>query len=338
MPRFLGRLVPALLFFPILAAASPASDTPVADQPRLLESVVVNGNVAGPGFWQVYKDDEHDLWIMGTLSPRPADIKWDATEARRLVGQADLVLWPAGYGVDIESNIFQQAMLGWGYLRAQKNPDGKSLKDVLPAPLYARWQKAKAAYLPGDRGVERQRPLTAAQALLDAAVKRAGMGSAPLIVPAIDDLLKANKTPTLQPRFTVHISNAQAKAALAELRTQELDDARCLEATLDAIEQDMPRMVSNANAWANGRVEHMNFAATAKREQLCSDAMMDPQFSARHGLPNIRTSTSTEWLKAAEQALASKQLTVAFLPMEDLVGQGKILDQLRAKGYTVNGP
>ena len=274
---------------------------------------------------------------MGTLNPRPADIRWDATEARRLVGEADLVLWPAIYGVDIESNIFQQAALGWGYLQAQKNPGGRKLKDVLSPQLHARWQRAKALYLPRDSAVERQRPLTAAQELLDAVVKRSSMTRDPLVVPAIGDLLKANKTPTLQPRFTVNLSNAQAKAALAELRNQDLDDARCLEATLDAIEQDIPNMIGNANAWARGELEKLSFAAIAKREAACSDAMMNPAFSARHGLPNIPASVSGEWLKAAERALASKTLTVAFMPIEQLVGPGNLLDQLRARGYTVNG-
>jgi len=311
---------------------------PPQREPRLLEAVVVNGNIKGPGFWQVYKDDRHDLWIMGTLTPRPADIQWDATEARRLVSDADQVLWPAIYGVDIESNIFQQAALGWGYLQAQKNPDGKKLREVLSPELYARWQKAKAIYLPRNSSVERQRPLTAAQELLDAVVKRARMTREPLVVPAINDILKANKTPTLQPMFTVHLTNAQAKAALTDVRRQNLDDARCLEATLDAIDQDVPHMVGNANAWANGELEKLSFAGLAKREAACSDAMMNPEFSAKHGLPNILASVSGEWLKAVERALASKQVTVAFMPMENLVGPNNLLDQLRARGYTVNGP
>lgn len=323
----------SLAFAPLLGSAQSA-----ASEPRLLDTVVVTGQVTGPGFWQVYKDDDHDLWIMGSISPRPGNIQWDATEAKRLVADADQVIWQASYGVNIKSNIFQQIGLGYGYLKAQKNPDGKRLQDVLPPALYARWQKAKAIYMPHNRGIERQRPLTAAQDLLDAAVKRAHLSKDPLIGPAIADTIKAGNIPQVFPQFEVKLTADQAKVALTEVREQNLDDARCLEATLDAIERDMPRMVANANAWATGDVASMSFDAMAKREALCADAMMNPEFSAKHGIPNIPASITAEWLKAAEKALATKRLTVAFLPIQDLIGPNNVLDKLRAMGYTVNGP
>lgn len=53
---------------------------------------------------------------MGSLSPCPANIQWDATEARRLVADAGSVLWGVKYRVDIKSNIFRQIGLGYGYL------------------------------------------------------------------------------------------------------------------------------------------------------------------------------------------------------------------------------
>jgi hypothetical protein len=329
------------LLLVLTLAASPVfaiGQTTTTSEPRTLDTVVVSGQVRGPGFWQVYKDDQHDLWIMGTLSPRPGNIQWDAAEAKRLVSDADLVLWPAIYGVDIKSNIFQQLGLGYGYLKAQKNPDGKTLKEVISPALYSRWEKAKAIYMPHNGSVERQRPLTAAQDILDAAMKQARLSKAPLIVPAIGETIKVGKIPQLQPQFIVHLTTPQAKAALADVRQQNLDDTRCLEATLDAIDQDMPRMVANANAWAIGDIDSLSFNALAEREALCADAMMNPEFSAKHGLPNIPASITAEWLKEAEKALSTKGLTVAFLPIENLVGPSNVLDMFRAKGYTVNGP
>ncbi|MCY7354529.1 MAG: hypothetical protein LH470_05555 [Lysobacter sp.] len=44
-------------------------------EPVQMDTVVVSGRVTGPGMWQVYMDDDHDLWIMGTLSPLPANIE-----------------------------------------------------------------------------------------------------------------------------------------------------------------------------------------------------------------------------------------------------------------------
>lgn len=323
----------ALISAPLLATAQHTTA-----EPRLLDTVVVSGHVTGPGFWQVYKDDDHEMWIMGAMSPHPANIEWDATEAKRLVTDADLILWPPSYGLNIKSNLFQQLGLGYGYLKAQKNPDGKSLQDVLTPELYSRWRLAKQRHMPNNRGVERQRPITAAQELLESAVKRAHLSTEPLIYPALKDTIKGAGIAQLQPKVTVHLTAAQAKTALAEIRSQDLDDVSCLEATLDAIEQDVPRMIANANAWATGDVTSIRFEAMAKRETLCSESMMRPEFSAKHGIPNIPASLRAEMLKSFENALATKRLTFAVVDMQDLVGPNNILQALRARGYTVNGP
>lgn len=315
-----------------------ASASAVPSEPKLLDTVVVSGRVAGPGLWQVYRDEDHDLWIMGTLSPHPADIEWDATEVRALVARSQEVLWAPRYSVNVDANLLQQAMLGIGYLRAKKNPDGQSLKDVLPPDLYARWVKAKAKYLPHDSGVERKRPLIAAQELFAAAVKRANLSSRGFVYPAMQPTIEENGIKSTIPRVQVDITNQTAKAALADMRGMQLDDRTCLAATLDAVETDIPRMVSNANAWANGQVSGISFASLQRRDVACSDALMRPEFSAKYGLPNIKDSVEARWLSEAAAALARNASTVAFVPMENLIGPGSYLDRLRAQGYTVSGP
>lgn len=312
--------------------------TQATDDATLLETVVVTGRVTGPGLWQVYKDDEHDLWIMGTLSPLPAGIEWDSTEVRSLVSGADEVLWAPGYAVDVEANLFQQAMLGIGYLRARKNPEGKSLQDVLSPSLHARWLEAKARYMPRNSRVERKRPLVAAEELLAAATDMAGLSYEPIVYPALASTLEADGIRSNYPKFEVKITSDAAKAALSDIRQTSLDDASCLSATLDAVERDVPSMVANANAWARGEVGRITFASLAKRNSLCSDALMNADFSAKYGLPNIRESIAALWLKEAESALARNAVTVAFVPMEQLVGPGNYLDALKAKGYTVSSP
>jgi hypothetical protein len=306
--------------------------------PAALETVTVTGRVTGPGFWEVRKDDDHALWIMGTLKPLPANIEWDSTTVRDLVSGADEVLWAPGYSVNVKANPFQGALLGIGYLRAQKNPDGKSLQQVLPPALYARWLDAKSRYMPRNSGVERKRPLVAAQELLDVAIKKAKLSDEPLVYPALKSTIDAGGIRNNHPKFEVKVSNAAAKAALSDVRQISLDDAKCLEATLDAVESDIPRMVANANAWAQGEVDRIRFASLARRNALCSDAMMSADFSEKYGLPNIHKSLSDLWFKEAESALTRNAVTVAFVPMEQLVGPDNYLDTLRARGYTISSP
>lgn len=307
-------------------------------QNNLLSTIVVTGRVTGPGLWHVYKDDDHDLWIMGTLSPLPDGIEWDATDVRDLVATSQEVLWSPGYGVNVKANLFQQAMLGIGYLRAKKNPNGGSLKEVLSSDLYLRWLQSKSKYLPHDRSVENKRPIVAAQELFDAAVRRSHLSDKPVVYPQMKDIIEKNGIKSTFPQVEVNITNDAAKEALADIRRVQLDDEACLATTIDAVETDIPHMVSNANAWAKGEVSSISFAALKKRDEACSDAILTPAFSAKYGLPSIKDSIRSRWLSEAESALASNKTTVAFVPMENLIGANNYLEILRGKGYSVIAP
>jgi hypothetical protein len=234
--------------------------------------------------------------------------------------------------------LFQQAMLGIGYMRAKKNPNGQSLKEVLPPDLYARWLRSKNQYLPHDGSVENKRPIVAAQELFEAAVKRSHLSYRPVVYPEMKDVIEENGIKSTFPQVQVNITSDAAKEALADIRQAQLDDEVCLAATIDAVETDIPRMVSNANAWASGKISRISFAALQKRDEACSDAMMNPEFSAKYGLPNIKDSIRSRWISEAESALARNKTTVAFVPMENLVGADSYLDTLRAKGYSVIDP
>lgn len=339
-----GSLPVAMLLCAVTAVAfaqqvaPPSSASQAGAEPTLLDAVVVSGRVTGPGLWQVYKDGEHDLWIMGTLSPLPSGIEWDAAQVRDLVARSQEVVWAPIYSVNVRANWFQQALLGIKYLGAKKNPDGETLEEVLPPDLYARWVRAKAKYLPHDSRVDHKRPLIAAGELLEAAMKRAHLSDKPIVYPALADTIEKFAVKSVLPRVEVDVTNATAKAALADVRGRRLDDQKCLAATLDAVETDIPQMVTNANAWANGEISRISFEALQRSSAACSDALVDPEFSARYGLPNIEDSAAARWISEVTSALARNASTVAFVPMENLVGPDNYLDQLRARGYTVSSP
>lgn len=303
-----------------------------------IDEVVVSGKVSGPEMWHAYIDDDHDLWIFGTMKPLPANMQWDDSDVRGMVQQAQEVLWYPSYSVNVKANFFQEAMLGFKYMRAMNNPDGKALKDVLDPALYARWQAAKARYMPGNSGVERKRPVVAAEELLAAATKRAGLSWKYSFHEAIKPTIESAGVKDNLPKFEVKLSAATAKAALSDIRQTNLDDARCLAATIDAVNTDLPRMVANANAWARGDVGAISYAALARRNTLCMDVLMSPEFSAKYGLPNITDSIENLWMREARDALQRNRITVAYVPMELLIGSGNLLDRLRSQGYTVSGP
>lgn len=68
---------------PKVAVPAPAPAPAVVD----LEAMVVRGVQPGPGLWKVSKGD-HVLWILGTLSPLPKRLQWQATEVETIIGQS----------------------------------------------------------------------------------------------------------------------------------------------------------------------------------------------------------------------------------------------------------
>ncbi len=331
---------------PLAATAQGIGASPVTPEPARssdavatnivnLDAVTVSGAQPGPGLWRVSKGD-HNLWILGSLSPLPSDITWNAESVVDLVGESQEVLWRPSFIVGADVGFFRKISLGYGMLRAQKNPDGATLEDVLSSDLYARWADAKKRYLPRDRSIERKRPIVAAGELFSAAIREAGLGGSKVIYPPIAAVITAKSIKETKPKVTVTITDPAG--ALKDVRRMSLNDSACLEATLDAIDQVLPRMVTNGNAWATGNLERISFAQLERRNNTCSDVFSNGEFSRKWGIPDIRVSLMNKWLEAAETALANNVTSFAVLPLEDVVRADGYAARLRAAGYEVDAP
>jgi hypothetical protein len=318
------------------AGAVPAED--VAADVQTLDTVVVSGRAPGPGLWRVGGQDGRVLWVLGVLSPVPAGMDWDSTRVAALVARADEVLWEPYYTVDVDTGFFGRLRLGYGMWRARGNPGGRTLGDVLPEPLYRRWSRARERLLPRDGGVERDRPIVAAAALLDAAIADAGMTGRDRVLAPVLEAVEAHDVPVRTPGVEVELPPGVAKQAVRALRATSLDDVACLEATLDAIDNDLPRMITNANAWAAGRLDRIRFDDLERRRALCTDALTNARFAREHGIPDIRASIADRWLAEARSALDRNTVTVAVVSLADLVGPEGYVARLETLGYEVRRP
>lgn len=110
-------------------------------------------------------------------------------------------------------------------LGARKNPDGATLREVVPPGMYARWQVLKRKCMGNDRGVEQWRPLFAATELYEEAMDDAGLMGAGIIAPVIRRSIKAHEPKQAAPTYTLVIEDP--KAALNEFRQARLDDLDC---------------------------------------------------------------------------------------------------------------
>jgi len=317
---------------PALAQTGPA---PAATAAKTLSAVVVSGELPGPGLWKVSRGD-HVLWILGTLSPLPKKMQWQARQVEAVELGAQALLLPPAVEVDAKGGFFSKLLLLPRLIGIRKNPDDKQLVDVLPPPVYARWQGLKARYLGHDGGVEKFRPIFAAGKLYEAAVKDAGLTDDDVAGKQVRKLAKQHAIPQVSTSFKFTI--ADPKAAIAAFRHGSMDDAACLAQTMDRVEHDLPHMQAEANAWATGDIDTLAALRRDRRQDACADAFDGSDLARQQGLQDVRGKIAQSWLKAATEALAKNQRTLALLPMGELLSPEGYLARLKAQGYTVETP
>lgn len=333
-----------LLGGPVAASEAPAAPNeaersgPAASEaaPQLLEGMVVSGIQPGPGLWKITASDGHVLWLLGTLSPLPRRIEWESAQVREVIEASGRVLLAPRAQVRADVGFFGGMALLPSALSARKNPDKQTLADILPAPLYERWTPLRSRYLGRGKGIEKRRPLLAANRLYEAALGRNGLSEKDIIDKAVRKLARRAKVDVHSPQVEVLLSDP--KQALKDLRQTELDDIGCFEQTLARVENDLPAMRERANAWAVGDIELLLDLPAVDHQRPCADAVLQSTIAKERGLDDLRARLQQSWLLDAEQTLAEHATSFAVLPLTAMLREDGMLAQLRAKGYAVEAP
>lgn len=333
MRRLLFASCLILMLVPQAHAQTPATPLPQGEI-RDLDTVVVSGMQPGPGMWKVSRG-EHALWVLGTISPLPKRMEWEARDVEAVIAQAQEYIEPPGVRVDAKVGFFQRLALVPKAFGARKNPDGLTLQQVVPADMYARWQVLKRKYMGKDAGVEQWRPMFAAMELYQEAIDDSGLKQSGVVGPVIDRAVRRHKVSKTSP--TVMIAIEDPKQALAEFRESRLDDLDCFGKTLQRLESDLGTMRERANAWAVGDLDALRALPYGDQNEACLRA------AARAGVlqkraGNIEAQVEELWLAAAEKALANNTVSFAVLPMRELLKPDGYVAKLQAKGYVVEAP
>ena len=337
----LGSILAMPLHAQQAAPQAAVADPPVSTQAvpgdgiRTEATVVVTGEQPGPGLWLVRKGG-HDLWILGTLNPLPAGMRWQSKQVEQVIANAQEVIRAPRVSFDVKVGFFRGLTLLPSILGARKNPDGKTLQQVVSPESYARWKALKARYIGNDGGVEKWRPLFAAQELYKEAMKKSGLDNAKSVWPVIDKAIE-----THHPNVTVvkeEIVVKDPKPLLKEFSKTTLDDIACFENTMTRIETDLDAMRARANAWATGDMAALQSLPPAYQWEACSSAITEAGIGKRLGFGDANQKVRAKWMVAAEAALEKNAVTFASLDMKDLAGPNGFLARFKAKGYTVLAP
>jgi hypothetical protein len=304
-----------------------------------MQAVVVSGAQPGPGLWRVSRDDGHVLYVLGTQSPLPRDIAWQAAEVRQVLTEAGAVLGPPGVTVSADIGFFRGLALVPSAMKAMKNPDGATLEEVLPPDLYRRWSALKQRYLGRDRGVEKKRPMIAVYELYRAALERNRLKEGGVVGPVIDDALKPRGLKATATLLRLKIDDP--RGALADFRKEgaKAQDLECFRGTLDIIERDLPRIAARANAWATGDLQALRAMPDARQQvEACLSAWTATETARKLGLVDIDARVRDSWLQAVDKAVAEHPVSFGTLSIDDLLRDDGYLAALARRGYRIQAP
>lgn len=300
-----------------------------------LDAVVVTGTYPAPGLWEISRDGKR-LMVMGTLSPAPRRMVWSSARVESRIAQADLILASPGVSVGADVGLFRGAMLWPAYRRSKRNPDGERLADVLPPQVFERWQGFRQRYLADDDDVDELRPLHAAKALFDAAVRDAGMTDESLVDPVVKRVAKANDIPIRSTLLRLTI--ADPKAALKQLNATQLGDQDCLVQTMDRLDTDLSTMVVRANAWAEGDIGQLRALPFVDQKRACRRAMVSNEIARQQGIMDLDARVQEQWLETVRRAFSEHDTVFATLPIARLLEDGGVLSVLQEEGFVVKVP
>jgi hypothetical protein len=276
------------------------------------------------------------MWVFGTLSPLPKRMEWTSAAVEEAIAQSSEVLKMPTVDVTVKGAALGGIFLIPSLLKARNNPGKETLQDVLPPEVYARWAVLKKKYLGRDNGVEKRRPLMAAQKLDEEAMDDSGLTYSTKVMNVVERAAKKHKVTVTQPQIDMQIEDA--KELVKEFSKTSLDDIECFDKTLQRLEKDIETTRLRANAWSLGEIGILRTLPFTDNRRACADAVLETTIARRAGFTDIEGRMETLWLDAAEAALAKNERSFAVLPMSLVLKDDGWLAKLGARGYTVEAP
>jgi TraB/PrgY/gumN family len=335
------RLGNVMLLCGVLLICLPSA----APAQQRIDEVVVWGRQPGPPLWRV-SNGEHVLWILPLVPAVPRDMIWDDDRVASVIRDADAAIGSPDISLGVSKlvlfnpiNWIRGARL---LKRVSANPGDATLKEVLPAPTYARYAAMKARYFPKDKDIDELRPAFATGRISSAVLNAEQLTGSGSITKRVDKLIRRNR----DIRYTDITIEEQLEGSFGELKTriEALADSlpqdgeiACFEAQLTRFERHIGDMKMAANAWASGSARHMeDLATTVGLQDPCTQLLLGS--SEADLLENLLARSTRSWLDAAADALERNASTFSMLPMVYITGDLSLTDRLAEMGFAVHRP
>jgi uncharacterized protein YbaP (TraB family) len=312
------------------AAPGPAASTASADSASAdaTMEIEVTGERPGPRLWRVTKGD-HVLWLLGTLDPLPRKMVWKSREVETVLGEVQEVI-PTNPAVSVGANPFTWVRLYLQWRGVQVLDKDGRLKDVLPAPLYARVEALAARYDGGDHRIERMKPVFAALRLYRQALDSAHLAPGNQAQDTVLKLARHHDVPIRQAKLKIE----EPRDLLTQLGQIPADaQVRCLQAVVERLETGLAPMQQEAQAWSMGDVGALRQLMVPKAIDVCTATV-----STSSRTKQLIEDSNADWSHEVDLALSSNRSTLALKSIHELLGPHGSLAVFKAKGYQVEGP
>lgn len=313
----------------VTGLALPAPATTRAAEVEL-ETILVVGERPGPAMWKVTWRD-HVLWLMPTLAPLPRGITWRSQEVDDAIARSGQVFTEASLTLRMGGNGAADATV----LAALQNPEGRTLREVLPPDTYTRFAALNRDLAGNDPSLERLRPFYAALELRKRALIRLQLDSDG----RVHDVFGYLARKYLVPIKPLDGEIASRPATLAKkLRESPLEsDIECARWQLEQLERELGDAVVRANAWALGDMAELKADWEQTQRQSRSASCNDLY---QHLAPTERAirKARRDGYDALRKALRRNNSSVALVTLEEMFDPEGVIARFRADGYRVDEP
>ncbi len=267
----------------------------------------------GPALWRL-KDDDSEIYLLGTVHVLPPSLKWRSARIERAFAKADLVYFETPTDAEAQAE-----------LAALVRVHGVTPPGVTLSSLLTRQDRAALARVAGAVGVElqaleRMRPWLAALQLSVAYVIAQGQSTASGVERVLEEeARRANKkrayfeTPEQQIRFFADLPPAVEREFLT--------------VTLAQIEQQGRLVGELDQVWARGDVARLSTLLNGLLVQS------GPEIYAA-----LIVERNARWVEEIDRLMQGSGVVFVAVGAAHLVGKDSVAEMLRAKGYVVEGP
>jgi hypothetical protein len=301
-------------------ASGPIDLRPVDPEANLVEELVVNARLPGPAWWKV-SDADTTVYVLGVPAVVPSKLEVDESVFKRRVDGANVLIM--GQEADVSVVRLVALVMGGKRYFLSERP----MRETLPPALRARFEARLAIMKKKPDDMDEVKPAFAGFAVANS--QEGGGVSISLggVTDKIREIAKGKdiaKRPRIQNLPGYSLVDAIKTLGAAPQPLQEL----CLDAGLRQAESGQGGIKATAERWARGEV----------REVVSADRGFSRCLASTPSIARELRDGQEDAVKAITAALGKPGKAVAVIELRSLLAEGGVLEQLRAKGFTVTTP